>query len=272
MANIPSKPSYTHGSTGSAPSIALDYASGDPVDEEHMDYYVNTPLETIKALIDVHNALDSDGDNVVDAADGASSYSDGGSQVVLHPTDINFADKLSVTDDGDSTVTIDTSALDHEEVEDVVDGLLVGGTNINLTYDDNANTLTIDGFSGSHQDLTSVTETDHHGEPVTFETGHSSWGNGLSNEEIHRIELQAGEEFEVARLELQQKGGGSSSNMSIDVYDVDNTTEVGSADLGSVSKNPGTSGSGATILIRIANSTGSAVKASVRVVGYINGA
>jgi len=40
------------------------------------------------------------------------------------------------------------SGKTQEEIEDIVDGLLVGGTDIGLTYDDNGGTLTID-FTGS---------------------------------------------------------------------------------------------------------------------------
>lgn len=41
------------------------------------------------------------------------------------------------------------SVQTEEEVEDIVDGLLVGGPNITLTYDDGANELTIEGSSSS---------------------------------------------------------------------------------------------------------------------------
>lgn len=66
---IPSKPSYTHGSVGSAPSSALDYASNDPVDSENFDYFINTEFSYINSLIDALNAIDSDNDEKVDAAD-----------------------------------------------------------------------------------------------------------------------------------------------------------------------------------------------------------
>lgn len=299
MANIPSKPSYTHGSTGTAPATSQDYASGDPVDADNFDYYVYTPLEKIKGIIDILNELDSDDDGIVDGADGASTYSDGGSTVVTRPTDVNFGDKLSVTDDGDTTVTIGTSALDEEEVEDVVDGLVVAGTGINVSYDDGANTLTFSTddsyvqseaitainndsdhgstashnyFAGGHGDLSGVNEQNHHGEPVNYETGHTGWGDGLSDVEIHRIDLQTGETFELERLEFQQQGGGSSSSASVDVYDASAASQIASVNLGSVAKDSGTSGTGNTIIVRITNSTGGAIDAAVRVVGYINGA
>ena len=70
---IPNKPGYTHGSTGSQPGSPRDYASGDPVDANEFDYYVNTPFETIKDIIDALNNLDSDDDGTVDAADQADN-------------------------------------------------------------------------------------------------------------------------------------------------------------------------------------------------------
>lgn len=79
MANIPSKPSYSHGSTGTAPASPIDYSNGDPVEEQHMDYYVHTPLDKIKALIDALGTIDSDDDGIVDRADelGAGSVGTG---------------------------------------------------------------------------------------------------------------------------------------------------------------------------------------------------
>lgn len=296
---IPNKPSYSHGSQGTEPSSARDYANGDPLDADNFDYFVDTPFSKIKALIDALYALDSDDDGVVDAADGASTYSEDGTTRVTHPTDVNFTGHLNVTDDNDGTVTIDTAALSEEEVEDTAAALISGGTGISVTYDDGSDTLTIDGhtryadseaisainndadhgstaqhdyFSGSHNDLSDVAKQDHHGEPFSYETGHASWNDGLSNEEVHRIALQSGETLDIERIEFRQKGGGSSTNASIDVYDVGATSAIGSVNLGSTAKDVGTSNSGNTVIIRLTNSIGSVVEASVRVTGYINGA
>lgn len=68
---IPNKPGYTHGSTGTEPDAPIDYASGDPVDESEFDYYIYNEFEYINALIDALNALDSNDDGKVDAADTA---------------------------------------------------------------------------------------------------------------------------------------------------------------------------------------------------------
>jgi len=144
MAN-PNKPSYTHGSTGTQPASAIDYANGDPVDADNLDYFVNTQFEKIKQIIDQLEAIDSDGDGVVDAADAAtdadaSTYKgndidtdgngvvdaaddantlagngpdhyeldveDDGTLAVSAVPNVNFGSNISVSNDGDGTVTV----------------------------------------------------------------------------------------------------------------------------------------------------------------------
>lgn len=109
-------------------------------------------------------------------------------------------------------------------------------------------------------------------EQIAFETGHAAWADALSNEEIHRINLQSGETFVVERIEFRQKGGGSSTSASVDVYDNGDATVVGSQNLGGTTKDAGSSTSGSLILVRMNNSTGGSINASVRVVGYIESA
>jgi hypothetical protein len=50
-------------------------------------------------------------------------------------------------DDSAGTLTINSSGKTQEEIEDIVNGLVVGGTNITSTYDDTAGTLTLAGLS-----------------------------------------------------------------------------------------------------------------------------
>jgi len=88
---------------------------------------------------------------------------------------------------------------------------------------------------------------------------HVNYESGLNNEEISRFSLAAGDVLEVWRLEAQLKTGGTNSNVTLGVYDVTNSTSLGSVTAGSRSdggSSPlGTSGAGATILVRL--STGS---------------
>jgi len=109
-------------------------------------------------------------------------------------------------------------------------------------------------------------------EQVAFETGHTAWASGLSNAEIHRLNLQSGETFVVERIEYRQKGGGSSTNSSVDVFDNGSATVIGSQNLGGTTKDAGISNSGSLILIRVTNSSGGTITGSIRVVGHISGA
>lgn len=104
---------------------------------------------------------------------------------------------------------------------------------------------------------------------VPVSINHTKWADGLLDEEIIRYDLETGEVLEVHRLDLQLKGGGSlttPSNFTIEVYDVTNATVVASdsAD-GTVSTgNPlGSSGSGATCIVRMTNSSGSYQNAGI---------
>jgi len=131
MAN-PTKPTYTHGSTGTEPSSALDYTNGDPLEADNLDYYVNTPLEKIKDIIDTLNAIDSDGDGVVDAADTAAQ-SDTTALYKNNDIDSDGDGKVDVADTADIA---DTANLyknndidsDGDGVVDAADQLETGGS------------------------------------------------------------------------------------------------------------------------------------------------
>lgn len=150
-------------------------------DAHHVKYTDEEAQDAINALLkggtNVTLTYDDANDTLtIDASDTDSraDVSDDGSLVVSDVTDINFGSLISVTDDGDGSVTIagtDTEKTE-EEIEDIVDGLLVAGNAISLTYDDAANTLTVavdeSGISlanlGSHDhsDLTGVNSDNHH--------------------------------------------------------------------------------------------------------------
>jgi len=62
----------------------------------------------------------------------------------LEGADVAGGDKITASfDAGTRTVTIDTGALDGEEVEDRINDTLVGGSQVTTTYDDGAGALTI---------------------------------------------------------------------------------------------------------------------------------
>ena len=59
---------------------------------------------------------------------------------------------ISLTyDDNAGTLTVASSGKTEEEIEDIVNGLIVGGTNITSTYDDAAGTLTLSNDYGDSQ-------------------------------------------------------------------------------------------------------------------------
>lgn len=107
------------------------------------------------------------------------------------------------------------------------------------------------------------------GEPVTLELGHGEFPTGLTNEEIHRFQLQAGEVFTLTRLELQIKGGGSPANVSLNVYDSTGASQIDTVNAGSVSVTGGASGAASLILVRITNTSGGQVIATPIVRGSI---
>jgi hypothetical protein len=132
MPDIPNKPTYSHGSTGTAPSSPLDYTNGDPYESDFADYFINTPFEKIKGVIDFLEALDSDGDGVVDAADTAAS-ADTASKYKNNDIDTDGDGKVNAADVADSADT--ASAFkgndidsDGDGVVDAADRVKTGGT------------------------------------------------------------------------------------------------------------------------------------------------
>lgn len=103
----------------------------------------------------------------------------------------------------------------------------------------------------------------------TFNTGHEDFATGLTNDEIHRVDLQSNQSLEIQRLEFQQKGGGSSSNASVRIQDLDVPSTLAEQDLGGVTRSPGTSQEASTLAVEVSNSTGSTVTGTVILVGTI---
>lgn len=71
---FPNTPSYTHGSTGTEPSSAIDYDSGDPLDADELDYYIHTEFSYLTDIVQYLNNVDSDTDGVVDKAVEAQGF------------------------------------------------------------------------------------------------------------------------------------------------------------------------------------------------------
>lgn len=61
---------------------------------------------------------------------------------------------------------------------------------------------------------------------ISYSTGHTAWSSGLSGEEVHRIGVLSGEAVIVDRVSVQMKGGGSNSNLRVDVLDESGSNSI----------------------------------------------
>lgn len=117
-----------------------------------------------------------------------------------------------------------------------------------------------------------ISDDEFYPEGGSFVTGMTNWADGLSDEEIHRMQLQTDEILHVERIEFRKKGGGSDADVEVDVYDETAESEIGSQTLGGTTKDAGSSGTGNLVTIRLTNDTGGSINASVRVHYRIEGA
>jgi hypothetical protein len=106
------------------------------------------------------------------------------------------------------------------------------------------------------------------GNSFSFSIAHTSWSDGLNDEEIFRAQMGAGESLTVQRIEFRGKSGASDT-ATVDVYDLSDTTVIGNAQRGQTTLSPGSTTDGTTVLIRLSNNTGSAVVGSIYVQGVI---
>lgn len=159
---------------------------------------------------------------------------------------------IEMEDDNNSLVPISPSNFDVDDFT---------GTFVN---NDGSNNFTVGVGTGIENDGSGNIQTEEKG---SFNPGMTQWADGLSNEEIGRIQLQSGEILQVERLEFRQKGGGSSSSASVNVYDSTASSEIVSQNLGGTSKDGGSSGTGNLVVIRLNNSTGGGIEA-VPIVHY----
>lgn len=109
----PDKPDYTHGSTGQKPSQARDYQNGDRLDADNLDYFINTPFEKIKAIIDTLVTIDSDGDGVVDRADSAVT-ADSADAYKSNDIDSDGDGKVNSADQADNATTVKGNDIDSD--------------------------------------------------------------------------------------------------------------------------------------------------------------
>lgn len=268
--------------------IETDYggSAGQPASPETAHLYADTDNNTIQfwdgSQSSWRNLLFADGDTlegVIDA-NGNKIYDTSGR---LKLGDAKLLADL-VTTDGELIWDESAGYIPQSRLQN--DSLTVAGNSVSLGSS----------TSISHSDITNIGQSDHHTryadtEAVDAVNAESSLsvnisgnantvGNrtedevvatpfvlpraryeaGQSNVEVWRLNCQSGEQLEVRRVDLTLAGGGSSTNVSLDLYDVaNNTSLVGDTNAGSVTKGSpiATSQAGATIIARLTNSSGS---------------
>jgi hypothetical protein len=158
------------------------------------------------------------------------------------------------------------------------DGLTDDADTFNIEPADFAGVfLSDDGSDNLQVDTDGTIEDDGSGnarvkERFNYDPGMTQLEDGQTDTELNRIVLQSGETLTIERIELRGQGGGSSSSVDIEVYDETASTSIGSQTLGGTTKDPGSSGTGNTVIIRYSNSSGSQSDAAPRVTGYIESA
>jgi hypothetical protein len=136
-------------------SIVKIGPSGGPyveLNEDNGDLILSTPND----VIDASNNTINNVANLIEAI----SIEDSGA-AVLDTDNLNFANNLNVTDDGDGTVTID--AVDTDTRTDVSDGgttVVAETTDINFTQSNDATVSVTDDGDGSVTVDVDVTDTD----------------------------------------------------------------------------------------------------------------
>jgi hypothetical protein len=205
---------YTHGDAGSAPGSSLDFSQNQRPDAQNFDWWWSTVIGAINGHASEFGRLDSDDDGVVDAADGAASWSDSGTSLVTHPTDINITGDLNLTDDGDGTVSLGASTYSDSQARTAVDG-----ANVSITGDAD----TVDGnHASAFADSGHVHDSryDDYGH-WTIEEGDGEQTNVHSNQ---KLEIYGGNDLNTeitstgseSRLRISHNNTGGTSDINTD--------------------------------------------------------
>ena len=160
--------SYTHGSVGSFPATAKDYAQGDILPEDELDKYVHYMVRKSKDFANEFDRLDSDDDGVVDGADKLETN---GSPATIRDTTNNI-DVLRGNEGG--AVNVPNGRLFEQGNRIATQSWVNNNVDVsNVDYADNAgNADTVDGQEAS--DFFSATKV------KSGEASDSSWdGNGV---------------------------------------------------------------------------------------------
>jgi len=182
----------------------------------------------------VVNGLQISGDGNVEVANGDLNVV-GNSVTGDNGTSINFTGQRAQLVSGGNTFQIEDST-NSQAIASFFEGGDVSVPNGQLSEQGNR--------------VATRTWTDNNFNTVSLSVPVTKWASGISNEEIWRMELQAGESIEVNRLEVQPKGGGDVSGLSVDVYDVSSGTVIASTSDLTTGSPVGTSSDGANCIVR----------------------
>jgi hypothetical protein len=114
--------SYTHGDRGSAPSNPLDFKQNGRPGAQNFDWFWYNVTKAISGHASEFDRLDSNDDGIVDAADGASTWSEAGTEKAVRPTDINLTGDITVSSDGVGGLTIGVTTFTGSDARAAVDG------------------------------------------------------------------------------------------------------------------------------------------------------
>jgi hypothetical protein len=156
---------YSHADTGTKPTSALNFETNERPNSQYFDWWWYTLIQSINGHADEFDRLDSDGDGVVDAADGATDVLEKGTTKLQHPTELNFAGDINVTDDGSgrATMSVNThSRYTDSEAQNAASNIIPNQTDEEVrsgTETSSGDSATASNVSGSSTTLnTSVTD------------------------------------------------------------------------------------------------------------------
>lgn len=182
---IPAKPSYDHGSTGTQPTSARDYESGDPLDADEFDHYLSELFSSVDSIIDALNAIDSDNDEKVDAADTADDATNVTSTYKGNDIDSDGDGKVNSADTADSATDV-TSTYKGNDIDTDGDGTVDSAddaANVTSTY--KGNDIDTDGDGKVNAADTADNATQFAGQPQSFYTTDTELSSHTATADAH---------------------------------------------------------------------------------------
>lgn len=109
--------SYQHGAQGTEPSQAQDFQTGDPIPPEAFDWFWYTTIQAINDHAALLEAIDSDEDGTVDAAEAATSATNATNVTGTYKDNDIDTDGDGVVDKSEQTQSVEVRTNDPSTVE-----------------------------------------------------------------------------------------------------------------------------------------------------------